>query len=902
MFESKKVLLYNKISDKNLVGNKFFSQHIMYKKGLPIPPFYCLSTHFYIEVFDSIKRQVEKIISGIDFDNSQSILENSRAIEQLFLSLQLSDKNTKLIYKYFNALFSNTAYVSVRASMIGITEGESEDSKDNPFAGISTTYLYVNKEQLLERIKGCWASGFSQEALLYRKKCNIGLMDFSVAVGIQDMIFGNRSFVMFTCDPIVSSKDTVIAAGFGIGEGIVQEKVEVDHYFVNFLSNNIEKQVSSKTKMLTYNGEKGWGICEKEVDKSLKDIPCLNDDQITQLKNIGKKIESIFKCPQDIEGTFTDDNKLYILQARPVAIKFDKQMIWTNTNITESFPGVNKPLTYSIARLLYRTVFYDGYRKMGYKYSLLQDNFQNIDKMIGFHGGRIYYSLNSFYHLHSLGPLFPLVRADWEKIMGFQTSYKTSTESPSKRLWTSIKYVFNVLTSVFINIKLFIFQKHNILKFNNWWEELFKPLRGKSFEDMDMLLSEKLFSNIWNEAEHHWGITIVNDTYLPILHGMAHKYFQKEGFLDENPGLLNDLLCGDEQLLSVKIMMEAIKISEKIHQDKQLLKLFNTESAKELWKLIESEKIDKNLCDDFKNYVQNYGDRVLMELKMDQANFRQEPWAFIDMIKGFLKRGLTADGFIQNEKKVRAEAEKRLKTLLHGKPLKRMYISIILKYTRWLINNRENARYYRSELFGFSRNIFIGIGHQLQKRHVLNSWEDILYLTLDEIFGYIDGTGVTENLQALSDIRKKEFIENSKLETAVQITTYGPVRDNSITDYTKIDNSINSISGIGSCPGKITGKAKVILNPNDYGDIDEDMILVTRETDPGWLFLMLAAKGIIVERGNMLSHTAITGRKFGIPTIVSVDNATKIIPNGAIIEMDAFTGTIKIINGKLGLK
>jgi len=896
MFKSKKVILYSKISDKSLIGNKFFSQQVMQKKGLPIPPFFCLSKHFYEEIFDTIKSRIEKIIPGINFDNNQSILENAQAIEQLFTSLQLSERDIKLINEYFDFLFSNNAYVSVRASMIGLTEGESEDSKDNPFAGISTTYLYVKKEQLIERIKGCWASGFSQEALLYRKKNNISLMNFSVAVGIQEMIFGNRSFVMFTCDPKVSSKDTVITAGFGIGEGVVQEKVEVDHYFINFLSGEIKKQVAPKTKMLTFDREKGWGVCEKEVDKSLKDNPCLDDSHITQLKDIGKKIESIFKYPQDIEGTFTDDDKLYILQTRPVAINYDKQMIWTNTNITESFPGVNKPLTYSIARLVYRTFFYDGYRKMGYKYSLLQDNFQNIDKMVGFHGGRIYYSLNSFYHLHSLGPLFPLVRAYWEKIMGFQTSYKTNNESPSERAWAVTEYVFDVLASVFVNIKLFVFQKSNIAKFSAWWEQLFKPLRGKSFEDMDMLLCEKLFFNVWNECEHHWGITLVNDTYLPTFHGIAHKFFQKEGLLEKDLGLLNDLLCGDEKFISVKIMMEAIKISEDINHNKELLELFNTKPAKELWKLIESEKIEQSLCVDFKNYLHNYGDRGLMELKMDQANMRHEPWVLIDMLKGFLKRELTVSKFIQNEKDVSSKAEKRLKDMLHGKPLKRLYISTVLKYTRWLINNRENARYYRSELFGFSKNVFRGIGHQLEKRHVLNSWEDILYLTHDEIFGYIDGTGVTENLQAIADIRKKEFIENGKIETAVQVTTYGPVRDNSIIDYTRIDQDFESLRGIGSCPGKIRGRAKVILNPNDFGSIDDDMILVTRETDPGWLFLMLASKGIIVERGNMLSHTAITGRKFGIPTIVSVDNVTKIIPDGAIIEMDAFTGVIKIIS------
>ena len=197
MFKAKKVILYNQLSGKDLIGNKFYTQQIMSKKGLPIPPFYCLTGLFYQEILVQIKNRIEPIISDINYENKESILEHAQKIEELFLSCELSEKNTGLIYEYFNLLFRNIEHVSVRASMIGDTEEESEDSTNNPFAGISTTYLYVKKEQLIESIKSCWASGFSPEALLYRKKSNLNLMNFTVAVGIQEMIFGNRSFVMF---------------------------------------------------------------------------------------------------------------------------------------------------------------------------------------------------------------------------------------------------------------------------------------------------------------------------------------------------------------------------------------------------------------------------------------------------------------------------------------------------------------------------------------------------------------------------------------------------------------------------------------------------------------------------------------------------------------------------------
>ena len=128
------------------------------------------------------------------------------------------------------------------------------------------------------------------------------------------------------------------------------------------------------------------------------------------------------------------------------------------------------------------------------------------------------------------------------------------------------------------------------------------------------------------------------------------------------------------------------------------------------------------------------------------------------------------------------------------------------------------------------------------------------------------------------------------------ITTIGPLRNNVLEkQISKKSKSSGELQGLGSTAGKVVGKAHVVTDPNNPPKITDDMILVAKETDPGWMFLMLAAKGIIVERGSMLSHTAITGRKFNIPTIVALPGATSLIPDGAKIEMDGGSGTVTIL-------
>ena len=212
-----------------------------------------------------------------------------------------------------------------------------------------------------------------------------------------------------------------------------------------------------------------------------------------------------------------------------------------------------------------------------------------------------------------------------------------------------------------------------------------------------------------------------------------------------------------------------------------------------------------------------------------------------------------------------------------------------------MIRNRENARYCRSELFGFTKNIFREIGRQLSALKIIDDPDDIVHLTNEEIFGCLDGTGVTKDLASLARLRKKEFEENKKAEIPELITTCGLIRAHIPSAPTQNADFGLIFQGLGSSAGKVRGTARIILDPNLPGELGKDVILIARETDPGWLFLMAAAKGIIIERGSMLSHTAITGRKFGIPTVVALPGATRCIPDGAFIEIDGSSGMVTIL-------
>jgi pyruvate,water dikinase len=892
-----KIVFSRDVITDNMVGGKFSRQSEMMKVGVPVPDFFCLSVSLFEDIFLVIKPQVELILNGIDFNNLSSVQTASKSVQKLFLSVELSDDITKDILNAFDKSFSDDQLVSVRASTVGHLLEESEDSVSNPFAGMSESFLYVPRNQICDKVKACWGSGFSQESLIYRHAQGMSLMGFSVAVGIQKMVFGERSFVLFTADPKTAARDPVIVAGHGIGEGVVQERVPVDHYFVNGKSNDIRQELANKETQLTFDHSVGYGLCETQVDASLHAPQCLTDVEILELVDMGKRIETLFELPQDIEGTFTADGKLAILQSRPIALDYGRQLIWTNTNVTESFPGITTPLTYTFAKYFYRVIFYDAYRRLGVKESVIMNNFQPLDKMIGLLNGRIYYCLSHFYLLHKQSPLYPIFASHWENMIGLSSSYQTHNEAGAMSvLWDKVKKWTGVGSNAVITFYHFLNHDRYMKNYHDWWERLIVSKRGKSYKGEDPLSLVNLFHKVWGEVGDEWGVTLTTDSYLIPIYGLAEALFKKWE-LDADPGLLSDCLCGDETLLSVEIILSAVHLAEEIRANPQLASEFKAHNDKQLWDMLEQGELDNNFTKQFKQHLHFYGDRGLQELKLEQPSLRDTPWVLMRMLKQYALQDITVESVRQQESSVRAAADNKLNELLKGKSIKRFILQkIILPRLRRLIKHRENSRYCRSELYGFSKKIFSGLAGYLVERGILNQIDDIFYLTQDEIFGYIDGTGVTENLQALCDLRREENKANQSKDVATNVTTLGAIRDNTLTPQTEsLDYDPDILQGLGSSAGTVQGIARVIDDPNEAGDVDPSMILIARETDPGWLFLMLASKGMVVERGSMLSHTAITGRKFGIPTIVALPDATQRIKNGALIEIDGSSGIVTIL-------
>jgi phosphohistidine swiveling domain-containing protein len=216
----------------------------------------------------------------------------------------------------------------------------------------------------------------------------------------------------------------------------------------------------------------------------------------------------------------------------------------------------------------------------------------------------------------------------------------------------------------------------------------------------------------------------------------------------------------------------------------------------------------------------------------------------------------------------------------------------VLINARRAIANRENMRFERSRLYGIVRRMFQHLGQLFAQKGLMAEASDIFYLTMDEVFGFVEGAATTLDLKSLIALRQAEYARLEQLHLKDRILTTGIPYLSPLEELGTAAAEGNSLQGTGCSSGVAEGVARVVLSATE-APTGGEYIIVARATDPGWVFLMIGSKGIVVERGSLLSHTAIIGRELGIPTIVGVRDATRLIPDGALLTMDGKTGVIR---------
>ena len=604
----------------------------------------------------------------------------------------------------------------------------------------------------------------------------------------------------------------------------------------------------------------GSGVVEDKVDTTTyyynttddiyyyegkKDL--LSKDQIKELITTKNKIKEVFGDYLDIEFAF-ENNELFILQTRPITTIDDSNLlILDNSNIVESYPGVSLPLTVSFVKFVYTGVFKGvAYRVLKNK-KILEKYDSNLNNMVGASNGRLYYKISNWYTIIKFLPMSNKIIPVWQEMLGVKNkSY--NNEKVEIPFFSKIKTYFNCIYEI-----THVTKNMDIL--NNKFLEINKYFYDHYNEDMSILEIIKLYNKIKEDVLSIWDITLVNDMYSFIYTGLLKHRFKKKNLSDD---LANQYISGISNIESLKPIKSLITIA--YNKDK----MSNEEYEKEL---------DK--------YIELFGDRSLEELKLESETFRTN--------RNLLKNKINEYCSDKDKLTELYENINKEKTPIN---IKEDFITkFIVKRAMTGIKNREISRLNRSRIYGMVRSMFLTIAKRLKEENLINEINDIYYLEIEEIFYY-----KKYDLKKLIETRKNNYSIFNELPNYSRLIFIGNEFDKYHKSVNKVEKSIskNGLIGIPCSSGIVEGYALVVETIKNIKNV-KDKILITKMTDPGWVFLLATCKGVISEKGSLLSHTAIISREIKVPSIVGVDDVTNIIKTNDYIRMNANTGEIEIL-------
>ncbi len=896
-------------ADTALIGGKGRNLAWLVRHGFQVPPWYAVTTALYRHLLQSsgIDHQISNALRGLTATTPPATLNQvADHIRQLVLGLQLPAETVVSLRDLHARLIPDGAHVAVRSS------AADEDSANASFAGLHDSFLFIREfDDVLVCIRKVWASAFTPRALSFRLQHQISIDDVAVAVVIQQMVVPEKSGVVFTVNPNSGNPhQVVISALYGVGEGLVSGGFDADLYTVHKASRTIDRQLALKTEKMVYAQAVGQGLVTVPVEQAEQAVSCLNDAQVLALTEVATAIENLCHRPQDIEFAIDAADVVHILQTRPVTVLAEygpaagNRLVWDNSNIIESYSGPTSPMTFSFIRRAYSIVYHCFAQVMGIAPEVVRQNQNMFENMLGLFRGQVYYNLVNWYRLVQLFPGFNYNKEFLESMMGVREKLELAAGGrPSvwhrylvelpKLLRLAMRSLAN-----FWNIRRLTSRFEAQFKYNyDVWDAIDFDTRQphelmQIYQDMEEAL-------LWN-----WKAPIINDFYVMIFYGLLKKKCI-DWCHDESGSLQNDLICGEGGIESTQPTLMLMAIALMLRQNPAWHKLFVDNSPEILQQKVAQDPQLAPVKQKIDTYLELYGFRCMNELKLEEPSLRDNPAFVYQMLQNYLKmkdeNQLDPQVKEQGEQTIRRQAEIRARQAIgRHHPVRQMIFRKLLRNARLGVKNRENMRFARTRIYGMLRELLNAIARHFAAEGIIHAPHDIYSLRIDEVWDYIKGTAVTTDLKGLIALRQREFADYRREDAAPiddHFETYGlPYHRNLCKNWAlkEAPAGDGELRGIGCCPGVVRARVKVLKSPTGNMDLAGEILAAAR-TDPGWVPIFPVVSGILIERGSILSHSAIVAREMGIPTIVAIPGLLTRLSDGTQVEMDGHAGTVRIL-------
>jgi rifampicin phosphotransferase len=723
-----------------------------------------------------------------------------------------------------------------------------EDGAELSFAGQFESVIdVVGEDAVLEAVRRCWASASSPRVAAYRRHHGV-TGDVRIAVIVQELVAARAAGVLFTVDPASGAPDVaVVSAVGGLGASLVAGTAEGETYRVRKEPEPIELESRA--------GE------------------ILGDDDLRALVRLGTSIEREAGQAQDVEWAI-DDEGVAVLQSRPITRKPRGRVVWDNSNIVESYPGITLPLTFSLAREAYAAVYRQTAELAGVPRQHVEEHADAYEQMIGLVRGRVYYNLNSWYTALSLLPGFTYNRAFMEQMMGVDESLEWPARplvaTPRELLRVGRLGLRAVMLAATIDRRAHAFER-----------DVDAICRTYELIDLETLELQELVAHadeLSATLHAQWRTPIVNDFLTMVYCGVVRLLIGRWELGEETA---QDLLRSRRQLPSVAPALAVAELARETRKTPELRRLLEA-SDSELRAVLLRGDAPADFSSRVRAYLDRFGYRGAQELKLEVPSLREDPTPLFAAIRAHAERG-DADESPSDRAPTGNEALARLS------PARRVLLRWVAAQARARLYDREAMRLLRGRAFAIARRIYTTAGERLHDAGRIDDPRDVFYLVVDEL------RAAEGDLRAAAARRRQEFTRyRDEAPPPDRLETLEDVPDVAEPVETEPDAGMHRLRGHGCSAGRVCGPARVIETP--HGErIAHGEILVAAQTDPSWVTVFPLAAGILVERGSPLSHSAIVARELGIPAIVGVTGLTRSVRTGDMLEMDGASGLVRVL-------
>ncbi|MGW6505743.1 rifamycin-inactivating phosphotransferase [Nonomuraea angiospora] len=844
-------------------------------EGVRVPPGFCVTTEAYRAVVESDATIAALIdgLSGLRADDRAGIAEASarlrEAVETLPVPAEIEDDILRRLAEL------GDVPCAVRSS------ATAEDLPSSSFAGQQDTYLNVTgAPAVLASVRRCWASLFTDRAVAYRIKSGFEHRAVRVSVVVQQMVFPEAAGIMFTADPVTCNRKVVsIDAGFGLGEAFVSGVANADNYRVRageIIARNVV------TQAVELRPSPDGGTEEREIEPARRHVQTLSDEQILRLERLGRRIESHFGRPQDIEWGLAA-GEFQILQSRPITTLYP-------------VPGTADGKNHVFMSYGHRQMMTDAFKPLGLSvFALLHDRLGRSAGTVS--GSRFYKDVS------------PELSSSWARAVTLKSLGQVDVlmANALRQVLTRKDFVRDLAHG---KTSMLDFGEGGLLPMARQYlkmsgkddaeavpeliaenertvEELRRGIAGKSgdelfayiLDDHDVLA--RLTFDPRSVAAAFVGIQAVNwvNKRMKAWLGVQNAADAIAQSADHNvvAAMGLDLLDVADAVRPYPAVVEHL---ERAGRDTLLTGLDGLEGGPEARRALEG-------------YLRTYGMHCSGDIDITRTRWSEDPTQLVPLLLSNV-RNFAPGERARKVERGRAEAERTIAGLLErlralpGGERKAKKAARQMSLIRHFIGYREYSKHALLQRYELYKRALLAEAAELVERGVIREPQDVYFLSLEE-FRQVVRTGRLD--PALVEERREAFEEDRKLTPPRVITSEGEVISG---EYDTGALPEGALAGIAVSSGVVEGRARVVLSM-DEAAVEEGDILVTVYTDPSWSPLFVSVKGVVMEVGGVMTHGAVVAREYGLPAVVGVENATRRIEDGRLIRVNGAEGYVELL-------